>query len=122
MLISTEPKFIYYPISVNSNVETIKLFENKDPRFDGAINGGSPSLVSSDDKPYDAGFKFKSSQAGKIKALRCWISSQDNINQPHKARLWDAETKQKLAEVTFTNIVGDAWNEATLNPPIEIQP
>ncbi|RCJ24646.1 hypothetical protein A6770_03000 [Nostoc minutum NIES-26] len=119
---SNEPQFIYYPISVNSNVETIKLFENKDPRFDGAINGGSPSLVSSDDKPYDAGFKFKSSQAGKIKALRCWISSQDNINQPHKARLWDAETKQKLAEVTFTNIVGDAWNEATLNPPIEIQP
>ncbi|WP_341528897.1 DUF4082 domain-containing protein [Nostoc sp. UHCC 0302] len=119
---ATEPNFIDYIISNDTNIQSFTLFENKDPRFDGAINGGSTSLVSGDDKPYDIGFKFKSSQPGKIKALRCWISSQDNINQPHKARLWDAETQQKLAEVTFTNIIGDAWNEAVLSTPIDIQP
>ncbi|WGV24883.1 DUF4082 domain-containing protein [Halotia branconii] len=122
MLTATEPNFIDYPIGEDSTIQDIKLFSDKDPRFDGAINGGSSSLVSGDDKLYDAGFKFKSSQAGKIKALRSWISAQDNINQPHKARLWDGETKQILAEVTFENIVGDSWNEAALNPPVDIQP
>jgi Domain of unknown function (DUF4082) len=118
----TEPNFIDYPIGESSNIQDLKLFENKDPRSDGSINGGSPSLVSSDDNPYEAGFKFKSSQAGKIKALRCWISSQDRIDQPHQARLWDGETKQKLAEVTFGTIIEDAWNEVSLEPPIDIQP
>ncbi|MEA5508042.1 DUF4082 domain-containing protein [Halotia wernerae UHCC 0503] len=122
MSTATEPNFIDYPIGENSTIQDLKLFNNKDPRFDGVINGSSPSMVSTDDKPYDAGFKFKSSQAGKIKALRSWISAQDNINQLHKARLWDGETKQLLAEVTFENIVGDTWNEAALNPPIDIQP
>jgi hypothetical protein len=122
MLTAIEPNFIDYAISENSTIQDIKLFSEKDPRFDGVIHGGSPSSVSGDDKPYDAGFKFASSQAGKIKALRCWISAQDNINQPHQARLWDGESKQVLAEVTFENIVGDAWNEAALNPPINIQP
>ncbi|MBH8555782.1 DUF4082 domain-containing protein [Nostocaceae cyanobacterium CENA357] len=121
MLTAIEPSFIDYPIGENSIIQDIKLFNDKDPRFDGVINGGSPSSVSGDDKPYNAGFKFKSSQAGKIKALRSWISAQDNINQIHKARLWDGETKQLLAEVEFENIVGDAWNEAALNPPIDIQ-
>lgn len=122
MLTTSEPKFIDFSINKKiTNVQNLTLFENKNPKTDGSINGGNPSLVSGDDKPYEAGFKFKSSQAGTIKALRCWISAQDNITQPHKARLWDAQTKQKLAEVTFKNIVGDAWNQAELNPPIEIQ-
>ncbi|MFH7027037.1 MAG: N,N-dimethylformamidase beta subunit family domain-containing protein [Heteroscytonema crispum UTEX LB 1556] len=109
----SEPVFIDYVLDSASN-QTIRLFDNKDPRIDGRIAG--------DDFAYDAGFKFRSSVQGVIKAIRAWIPAADNINQPHKARLWDVETQQLLTEAEFTNIVGDSWNEVSLSTPITIEP
>ncbi|MBD2166601.1 DUF4082 domain-containing protein [Calothrix membranacea FACHB-236] len=108
----TKPDFIDYVIGIGNN-QNLRLFEDKDPRSDGHIAG--------DDLPYDLGFKFRTSIPGVVKAIRAWIPASDDITQPHKARLWDVETQQLLAEAEFTNIVGDSWNEVSLSTPITIE-
>ncbi|BAZ48044.1 Ig domain protein group 1 domain protein [Nostoc sp. NIES-4103] len=109
---TSEPAFLDYVLGIAT--KNLRLFDDKDPRIDGSIAG--------EDLPYDAGFKFRTAVQGVIRAIRAWIPATDDINQSHKARLWDVETQQLLAEAEFTNIVGDSWNEVTLSTPITIEP
>lgn len=65
----------------------------------------------------ELGVKFQASEPGYITAIRFYKHVQNTGT--HTGRLWDA-AGNLLATVTFTGETASGWQEASFNPPVQI--
>src|SRR3954464_8543172 len=71
----------------------------------------------SDGQPIEVGVKFRSDIGGFVTALRFYKGAANTGT--HVGHLWSA-SGALLAEATFTNESGSAWQEVALTPPVAI--
>lgn len=79
-----------------------------------------PSVPDSGDaNSYTLGTAFRTVKPGQVTGVRFYKGSVDNIG-PHVGSLWDLDTGEELAQVTFTDeVLG--WNTAYYATPIPIE-
>jgi hypothetical protein len=66
---------------------------------------------------YELGMKFRSSEAGKVSAIRYWKSSGEGGN--HIGKIWTA-SGTLLGSITFTNETASGWQQQTFTAGSEI--
>ena len=77
-----------------------------------------PEFSTSNDGDYELGMSIQSDVPGRITAVRYFRPVGETGT--HVGKVWDATSKQLLAQVTFTNESVSGWQQAALATPLSI--
>ncbi len=112
LLISVSPQIIWADPRTDDKPSDIRATYTIFQPTDAPVN-----VDANDGNAVELGTKFRTSQAGRVRAIRYYKSS--GFTGTRTGHLWSS-TGTMLAEVQFTNETSSGWQEAELSVPVDI--